>query len=205
MSGADGSRDGRIVGVVLAAGASRRFGAVKQLAELGGRSLLERAVGAMAAVDAIDEVLVVLGANAQAIMRAVPLGRARVVLCRDWAEGQSASLRAGVAAAGDAAALVVTLCDTPLIDERAIARVVAARVPGVDAVRATYDGVPGHPVVLEAPVLARVPELRGDVGARVLLEDRRCVLVPCEDVADPVDVDTPEQLRALQRAVADSV
>jgi molybdenum cofactor cytidylyltransferase len=194
---------GPLVGIVLAAGASRRFGAVKQLAALDGRSLLSHAVDGMSAVAAIEEVLVVLGANAQAIMRATPLARGRVVLCREWAEGQAASLRAGVAAAAGAGAVVVALADTPLVGSAAIERVVAARSPGADAVCATYDGEPGHPVLLEAPLLARVPDLRGDVGARALLDPERTAEVACEDVASAVDVDTPDQLRALQRQAAD--
>ena len=104
-----------------------RFGSAKQLARLGGRPLLEHALLAMSAAETIGPVLVVLGAHADAVRAGVPLHRAAAVICEDWASGQAASLRTGIAAlAGTVEAIVVTLGDQP-IDPRAIDRVVAAR------------------------------------------------------------------------------
>ncbi len=67
-----------------------------------------------------------------------------------------------------------------------------------DAVRATYHGSPGHPVLLARPLLERVDELRGDVGFRDLLSGARVREFECGDLCDPVDVDTLDQLNALQ-------
>jgi CTP:molybdopterin cytidylyltransferase MocA len=64
-------------------------------------------------------------------------------------------------------------------------------------VRATYNGVPGHPVLLERGVLARVPSLRGDAGARELLHGVPLREVACDGLGSPDDVDTPEALAAL--------
>jgi CTP:molybdopterin cytidylyltransferase MocA len=64
-------------------------------------------------------------------------------------------------------------------------------------VRANYHGRPGHPVLLGRPLLARVDELRGDVGFRDLLSGTRVREFECGDLCDPVDVDTREELDAL--------
>src|SRR3954452_20722951 len=134
-----------IAGIVLAAGAGTRFGGRKQLAELDGRPLLEHALEAMESAP-VARRLVVLGADADEIRAGVDLHGAEPVVCEDWAEGQAASLRAGVAALGaDCDAALVVLGDQPRISPDAVARVVAARGDGALALRATYGDVPGHP------------------------------------------------------------
>lgn len=189
--------------LVLAAGAGRRFGGdgPKQLAPLAGRPLLEHALAAAAGSKA-DRVVAVLGANAEAILARVDLRGAEPLLCAGWAEGMAAALRAGVAAVAGSGAAVVVLGDQPLITATAIDRVIAARAPGHDAVRATYGGSPGHPVLLERLLLAAAGELRGDTGARALLAAARVATVGCEDVGDPLDVDTPADLRLASQALA---
>ncbi len=184
-----------IGGLILAAGEARRFGSPKQLAPLGGRPLLEHALAAMAAARSIGPVVVVLGAHAQAILAEVALQGAAPVLATDWADGQGASLRAGVAAlAPRVEAIVVTLGDQPAITAAAIDAVAGARDGRSDAVRASWAGRPGHPVLLERALFARVEELRGDEGARGLLEHARVRLVACDGLGADADVDTPGQL-----------
>jgi molybdenum cofactor cytidylyltransferase len=183
-----------IAGVVLAAGAATRFGGRKQLAELDGRPLLEHALEAMESAPVADRI-VVLGADAEEILARVDLHGARAVVCDDWAEGQSASLRAGIDAAGpDAEAVVVTLGDQPHIATRAIAAVIAGRGGGAQAVRATYDGTPSHPTLIERELFPALHQLTGDEGARVVLQGARVTDVPCDGIGDPADVDTPDQL-----------
>lgn len=190
-----------IAGLVLAGGAGRRFGPdVKQLALLDGRPLLEHALRAMLAAPGLDAVAVVLGAHAEQVRAGVDLSGARVVVTEDWAEGQAASLRAGVRALAGAEALVVAVGDQPGLSPAAVAAVLAARAPGIEAVRATYDGAPGHPVLLERALLARVGELRGDVGARALLAGATVRDVDCTGLGDPHDVDTPADLAPRRAA-----
>jgi CTP:molybdopterin cytidylyltransferase MocA len=185
-----------IAGVVLAAGAGTRFGGTKQLAELAGRPLLEHALLAMSE-SSLDRVLVVLGAGAEEIVQGVDLHGAEPVICDRWQEGQSASLACGLAQLGGAEAAVVTLGDQPRIAPEAIRRVVAARRDGVAAVRATYGGEPGHPVLLERKLFGRLRDVSGDRGARNLLLSVVTVEVPCDDLGGGEDVDTPVQLQAL--------
>jgi molybdenum cofactor cytidylyltransferase len=186
-----------VAGLVLAAGAARRFGGRKQLALLDRRPLLEHALAAMAAAG-LARVAVTLGAHADGIAAAVDLHGAHPVVVADWEEGMAASLRAGVAAlASHADAIVVTLGDQPRISPATIARVAAAGADGPQpAARATYGGRPGHPVLLRRELFDAVAALRGDNGARELLASVAVREVACGD-GNPLDVDTREQLRAL--------
>jgi CTP:molybdopterin cytidylyltransferase MocA len=184
-------------GLILAAGAGRRFGGTKQLADLRGRPLLSYAVEAMLAVPALDPVLVVLGHAAGEILERVDLGEAEVVVCEEWERGQAASLRRGVAALADADAAVVTLGDQPFITPQVIAGALDQLGPRWDAVRATYDGEPGHPVVLGRRVLDAVGELEGDTGARELLARFRVRDWEAGHLCSAADIDTREELAKL--------
>jgi molybdenum cofactor cytidylyltransferase len=184
----------KVGGLVLAAGEGSRFGGIKQLAPLGGRPLLEHA---LASVAVLDPRLVVLGHEAQAILAAVDLQGAEAVVCEEWREGQAASLRRGLVALGDVDAAVVVLGDQPRITPAAVFAVAGAAGDGVAAARASYGGKPGHPVLLGRELLARAGELRGDVGFRDLLGSVDVREVEVGELADPVDIDTREELARL--------
>jgi molybdenum cofactor cytidylyltransferase len=186
-----------IGGIVLAAGAGTRFGGAKQLADLDGRPLLEHAVRAMTA-SSVDKVLVVLGAGADEVVGAVDLHGAEAVACARWNEGQAASLACGLAELEGCEAVVVTLGDQPRLSSDAIRRVIGERGQGAVAVRATYHGEPGHPVLLERELFDRLRDVTGDHGVRNLLLSVPTREVPCEDLWGGEDVDTPAQLDALR-------
>jgi CTP:molybdopterin cytidylyltransferase MocA len=164
---------------------------------LDGRPLLEHVLIAMSEAP-VDRVAVVLGASADEVAAGVPLHGAEVVVCDDWARGLGASLQTGVSALSDCDAVAVALGDQPRISSDAVARVVAQRGADELAVRATYGGVPGHPVLLEKTLLSRVDGLSGDAGARALLHGVPIREVACDGLGSPDDVDTPEALAALQ-------
>ena len=172
----------RIAAVVLAAGAATRFGAPKQ------RELLPRVLERLAA-SPVDEVVVVEGAYDLSVDST--RAGVRIVRCPDWELGGGASLRCGLAAlAADVEAAIVILADGPLLAPEAVARVIASwRADGGDVVAASYEGIRGHPVLAARRAWADVP----DPGLRVL-EPR---LVPCDDLGPPGDVNTPEDLHAL--------
>lgn len=197
-SAAEGA-GGEIAGLVLAAGGGSRFGAEpKLLADLGGRPLLEWAVRAQCAVPELSRVVVVLGAHAEAVAAAVRFGRAETVVCPDWETGQAASLRRGLAELRDAAKVIVTLGDAPLVSAAVIARFVGEP----PRTRATYQGQPGHPVVLGPDEIRTLTSLTGDRGARDLL--REGALIEVGHLCSGRDVDTPddlEEVRSEARAV----
>jgi len=183
--------------VVLAAGGASRFGGAKQVAPLAGRPLLQHVLDAAAG---LDGVVLVVGARADEVLAAVRPGAARVVRCPDWEEGMAASLRAGLAAL-DADWSVILLADQPRIGGEAVARVAAAAAgapAGITAVRGAYAGRPSHPVALGRVLAEAAGALRGDAGARALLDPSATLLVEVGDVADDTDVDTPAALDALQ-------
>ena len=165
-----------VAAVVLAAGASSRFGSPKQ------RLLLAPVLERLRRARSIDEIVVVVGAHDVAT-------DARVVQCVDWERGPGASLRCGLGALSpEAEAAVVVLADGPMLAPEAIDRIVAAWREGAgDVVAASYGGNRGHPVVLDRGMWAQIP----DEGARAL----EPALVPCDDLGSPGDVDVPEDLR----------
>ena len=190
-----------IAAVVLAAGGASRFGSAKQLAELEGVPLLEHAIRAVEAVPAIERIVVVLGARADEIRAGVDFGSAEVVVCEDWASGQAASLRCGIAAvADDAEAVVLTLGDMPRVTPQVIARFadLAAQHGAHARARGVFDGAPGHPVVLGSGYGADVAALQGDVGARDVLKRIGAFPVEVGHLCSGIDVDTPESLEDLR-------
>ncbi len=186
-----------ITGLILAAGEGSRFGPEsKLLADLHGRPVLEHVVGAACAVPELECVAVVLGAHADEILARVALGRAEAVVCPDWAEGQAASLRCGIehlVGRWRADRVVVMLGDEPLVGSAVVSRF-AAEPAGT---RATWNGRPGHPVVLGPEHLSAIRSLRGDEGARRLLADAR--LIECADMGGAgSDIDTREDLESVR-------
>jgi len=159
-----------IAAVVLAAGASSRYGTEppKQVV------LLPQVLAALRE-SSLDEVIVVSGAHALPV---------ESVLCADWERGPGASLRCGLAALpSEAEAAVVVLADGPELDPRAVDRVVEDwRTNGGNAVAATYGSVRLHPVLLARVLWDDVP----DGGAKSL----PARLVACDDLTPPGDVDS---------------
>jgi CTP:molybdopterin cytidylyltransferase MocA len=171
-----------VAAVVLAAGASTRFGSAKQ------RILLEPVLERVRA-SSVDHLLVVLGAHDVETT-------AKTVRCPEWRRGPGASLRCGLDALPSAAeAAVVVLADGPDLAPAAVDRVVAAwRESGRQVVAATYGGRRGHPVLLDRRAWPGVP----DEGARSL----EALAVACDDLGEPGDVDLPSDLPGRLRARA---
>lgn len=135
-----------------------------------------------------DEVVVVLGAEAETARALVPSG-VDVVVADGWAEGMGASLRAGLSAARRADLVLVLLVDLPDVGAEVCRRLLAS---GSRLARASYDGVPGHPVLIGGEHVAGVLKVAsGDRGARDYLAAHPHDLVECGDLATGVDVDTP--------------
>jgi CTP:molybdopterin cytidylyltransferase MocA len=172
-----------VAAVVLAAGEASRFGAPKQ------HILLPRVLDRLADAP-VDEIVVVEGAHPlepcdDQLQGSVPC---RVVRCDAWARGPGASLRCGLAVlAAEIEAAVVILADGPQLAPKAVERVIDVWRQGAGpVVAASYDGARGHPLVVARSAWKDLP----DQGLRVL----DAVLVPCDDLGAPGDVDRPEDL-----------
>jgi nicotine blue oxidoreductase len=183
-------------GLLLAAGGGRRYGRPKALVELPSGELLVEAALATLRAGGCDPVVVVLGAAASQVQRRAALTHpVMVVVNPDWPDGAGSSLRAGlrVLAGTGAVAAVVLLVDTPWITPAAVRRVAASGGHSALVV-ATYDGQPGHPVLLGRRHWPGVAKLAvGDVGARPYLTEHPevVVTVECGDIADGTDIDEP--------------
>jgi molybdenum cofactor cytidylyltransferase len=156
---------------VLAAGTSSRLGRPKQLLELGEKTVLQHVLDA-AAASHLDQIVVVLGHAARDIAARIRLpGRTEIVLNHEYAQGQSASLRAGLRSAGrEAAAAVILLGDQPGVRPEAIEVVVRTWRSGQGpVVQASYQGRPGHPTLFARSVWPELTHIQGDEGARSVL------------------------------------
>jgi CTP:molybdopterin cytidylyltransferase MocA len=154
-----------VAAIVLAAGASTRYGGVKQ------HDLLPAVLAALRETS-VEDVVVVAGAHALD-------ADARIVTCPDWERGPGASLRCGLAALDPGVArAVIVLADGPELDPRAVDRLAAHPA---ELAAASYDGTRDHPVALARSAFADIP----DEGLRT----REPVLVDCSDLRPPGDVD----------------
>lgn len=177
-------------GLLLAAGAGRRMGTPKALVD----DWLIRGVDVIAAAGC-SPVVVVLGAalqQAQALLQGLPV---IVSATADWRNGLGASLRTGILALPDETpAAVVMLVDLPDVGEKVIRRVLEAGSGPGTLTRASYHGLPGHPVVLgRAHWPGIFATANGDVGARAYLDRHAPALVECADLASGRDIDSLDE------------
>jgi molybdenum cofactor cytidylyltransferase len=201
--------------IVLAAGASTRLGdgRSKQLLRYQGRTLLRNSVE-QALASSCRPVVVVLGAEVERCQRELAGLDVHVTINPEWADGMGSSIRAGMtalaASAADARAVVITLCDQPLVTAAFIDRLVQRYVTetetgtesAVPTVAAEYDGRPGVPALFPRSRFAELSRLDGAAGARHLLratparrDAKDVVTLPCPEAA--VDVDTITDYEAL--------
>jgi CTP:molybdopterin cytidylyltransferase MocA len=185
---------GTVAGLLLAAGAGRRYGMPKALVAYDGGLLVDHGVRTLRDGGCIP-IAVVLGAQSADVRARADLGDATAVVNEDWDTGMGSSLRAGLIALGSttAEAAAVLLVDTPGITAAAVARILPYGRPEALAA-ATYGGEMGHPVLLGRDHWpGAIEAATGDRGARPYLRQRRddLVLVACDDISDGTDIDTP--------------
>jgi molybdenum cofactor cytidylyltransferase/nicotine blue oxidoreductase len=192
-----------LAGLLLAAGAGRRMGGPKALLrDPDDVPFLGRAIRVL--LDGgCDRVTVVLGASADAARALLDASgwsehaSLAVTVCEEWEEGMGASLRAGLRAVSgsDAEAVLVSLVDLPDVGADVLRRVAATGSGAGVLVRATYDGRPGHPVLIGRHHWAGVAATaRGDHGAREYFRSHPPTPCECGDLATGRDVDRPEDL-----------
>jgi molybdenum cofactor cytidylyltransferase len=185
-----------IVGLLLAAGGARRFGSQKLVAMLDGAPVVRRAFDTLAS--ATDAVIVVVGNEADAVMRALEGSAAVCVMNQEWALGLSTSLRSGIQAMPrNTEAVIVGLGDEPMIDAGVCRALVEEwRRSAKSIVAARYNGVQDHPVLFDRAVFDELTLLEGDVGAKsVISRSPERVAFVDMSAPQPIDVDEPGDLR----------
>ena len=193
-----------IAGLLLAAGRSTRFGADKLCAKLNGKAVIRWSAEALAS---LDIVYVVIPPGADTATQALSRLDVNFIvnLARD--EGMASSIRAGVAAlAPDVEAVVIALADQPLASSHVTEALCTRwRAGDAAAVAPMYADGRAHPVLFGRECFVQLLILRGDVGARAVLDalGDRLALVDVPGAA-PIDVDTPQALQSLQKPRRDS-
>ncbi len=192
-----------IAGVVLAAGRSRRMAPLNKLllADRAGKPMVARVVDNVLSSKA-HPIVVVTGHQAEQVAHALGGRPVRVVHAPDYADGLSASLRAGIAAVPpDAAAAIVCLGDMPLVTGRMIDRLLEAYDPdeGRLIVLPTFRGKQGNPMLWDRRFFPEILRITGDSGARFLLGQHMENVAEVEMADDAVlrDFDTAESLTTL--------
>lgn len=184
----------KVAGLVLAAGAGRRFGRPKALIELDGELLVERAANTLCDAGC-SPVHVVLGAAATEVHERAELSRFTTITNEQWSTGMASSLQCGLSSLPeDVDAVVVSLVDQPWIGADVVKRLMEQ--DGAVVV-ATYDGRRRNPVLLRREVWTAVADAaHDDVGARAYITRHpdEVTGVECADLGSPADIDTPEDL-----------
>jgi molybdenum cofactor cytidylyltransferase len=205
--GARPATPGKVAALVLAAGQSRRMGRHnKLLALLDGKQMVTHVVDAALASKAAF-VIVVTGHERDKVERAIGKRKVAWVHNRDYEEGLSTSLKAGLAALPeDAEGVLVLLGDMPLIRADQLNRLINAFNPteGRGIVVPTVRGKRGNPVLFATAMVPEMREIGGDVGARHLLGGHADEVfeIELDDEAALLDVDTPDALARLVGAGA---
>ena len=189
---------------ILAAGGGTRFSGSgsgpKPLADLRGRPLVAWALAA-AVESPLRPVVLVVGHEGHRVARQASAA-VIVTHARGWRRGIAHSLRAALDLLEgwkQVDAVCIGLADQPLIGAGAYRRLGDAYDAGAVLAAATYEGVRANPVLIGRELWPQARELRGDEGARRLMRTHPVVDVECGDTGDPVDVDTPEALAALEK------
>lgn len=189
----------RLYAIVLAAGASTRFGSPKQLVRIGGRPLLHTVVTRAAEVTG-NALIVVLGCGAAELAPLLKHSPGSVVVNRHWREGLASSIRTGVLRLPPTCSGALLL----LADQAAVTTDDLKRLAGTWRRRpqciaaALYAGTAGAPAIFPRSTFSELAALRGDMGARAILRRSADRLVRVPMPAAELDLDTPEDLLALQ-------
>jgi molybdenum cofactor cytidylyltransferase len=195
------TRKGRVSAVILAAGASTRMGRAKQLLPFGESTLLARAIENVRAAN-LDEIVLVLGAAAEAIQQRPLPSLIKIVVNPAYRQGMASSLRAGLSHvdAGSAAALIV-LGDQPFVQPQTLHEIIdgyhQSRAP---IVIPSYQGSRGNPVLLDRSVFSEVMALEGDTGCRAIFPNHldEILKVEVEDPGILLDIDSPDDYERLK-------
>ena len=186
--------------LILAAGASRRFGSPKQLIRVAGQSLLQRAV-AHATELLGHSVTVVLGAHAAEIAETLPPSSAGVLINRNWQEGIGGSIRAGVQRLpGACDGVLIVLADQPLVVGETLRRLIAGwRRQPRQIIASHYGSTTGVPAIFPRWCFADLSALRGDQGARVVIRRYADHVVRLAHPEAAIDIDYPEDLLEIEQ------
>jgi len=189
-----------ISAIILAAGESRRMGQTKQLLEWEGKTVLQRVLDTLCNSQ-VEEVILVLGHEADRILKMVDTRRVKVVINQDYREGMITSIQRGLAALDEKVeAFFVVLADQPGVGPDIFDRLVnefRKITPQKGIVLPTFRGRRGHPALFSAKYRKEAFSIKGDVGFRQILQEHPEDILSVEMETDSIlqDIDTPDDYR----------
>jgi molybdenum cofactor cytidylyltransferase len=201
-----------ISAIVLAAGQSKRMGETKQLLDVGGKPLLQDILDGILQTD-VDEVILVLGHEAERIREKIHTSRMKVVLNPDYPKGMITSIQRGLQALDEQSeAFFIVLGDQPGIEPRVynlLIREFRNHFPDKSIILPTYNGRRGHPALFSVKYRSEALRIEGDMGFRKVLEmvPAEVLLVELGSDAIVSDIDTPEDYQKFiaKKAPEDSL
>jgi molybdenum cofactor cytidylyltransferase len=192
----------KIACIILAAGSSVRYGSPKQLAEFEGKSLIQRAVDE-ADKSNVDYLFLVLGNSSSEILEKINLKKAQVIFNKNFLQGISTSIKAGLAnVPNDCVAVIIMVADQPFLTYDYLNRLIeeSKKSPG-KIVALSYNGEPRNPVLIPTQFSRDLESLEGDEGARSLIRKKsETILIDIPDDRIFFDVDTKDSLLDLQNS-----
>ena len=198
------SSPGKIGIVILAAGASTRLGEPKQLLEYDHKNLLQRTIDAAVSSTA-NTVVIVLGANADQISKEIDKSKTNVIINTEWEEGMASSIRNGlnellfISPLTDAVILMV--CDQPHISSQIINDLInKQKESGKTIVTCNYGEAFGPPALFHKSLFHELMHLKGDVGARKIIQHHNEDVTTVLFANGKIDIDTKEDYDALNNS-----
>ncbi|MCS7255573.1 MAG: nucleotidyltransferase family protein [Thermomicrobium sp.] len=196
----------QVAGIVLAAGLSTRLGEPKQLVSLCGKPALQHVLDRVRQTR-LAPIILVVNRRVAEHLAALDTRGCTIVVNEHPERGQSASLRAGLAAVpSDTDAVVFVLGDQPFVEPATIEGLIDLFVStSALVVRPRYADGPGNPVLVHRRLFTELAELEGDVGARAVLVKYAAATVELDarDRPMPLDLDTPEDVERARRRCVD--
>ncbi|MEE9237932.1 MAG: NTP transferase domain-containing protein, partial [Thermodesulfobacteriota bacterium] len=182
------------------AGMSKRMDSPKQLLRIGGKPLLQHILDNVDR-SAVDEIILVLGFEADSIRRDLSENRACIVVNSSYKDGMSTSIQAGIGALNKKTdAVLIILCDQPLIGHQVIDKIISAYKNNDQKIAVPfYKGFRGNPVLIDKSLFPEMMEISGDIGCRAIfgLHPDSILKVPMDDLSILVDIDTQQEFEKI--------
>ena len=190
--------------IILAAGSSSRLGEPKQLLEHEGKGLLQKAIDAAINADA-NPVIVVLGANADQISKEINKSKIQVIMNSEWEEGMASSVRVGLNevlfVSPSTEAVILMVCDQPYISSDLIRDLINTHKQTRNPiVTCNYGEAIGPPALFHRSLFNELMELKGDVGARKIIQKHSDEVATILFTKGKIDIDTKEDYDALKNS-----
>jgi molybdenum cofactor cytidylyltransferase len=183
--------------VILAAGASSRFGKAKQLIQYKGKTLLQHVIDE-AVKSGANSILVVTGADANAITSTITDKRVNVVFNTDWEKGMASGIVIGVKNSRTLDKIIITVCDQPFVDAALFQQLDKAQLEtGKHIVACAYANTIGTPVLFTKKYFDTLNKLTGDTGAKQVIKNNMAEVTTVDFPRGAIDIDTQKDYTEL--------